>query len=1189
MIRGRRTIIYSVIAAMISMLFTVPSAFADDAAAASVTLGENIVSNGMLTLFGGLGDASAEYTQIEGEPCHTAPNTSKYLYFKVSGSFMTTSESSVKLSIRYFDNTDEKITVQYHKQGGRGGAYWWESFEIPRSNTGEWVTASVYIFNVNWPGMQQNQHGVSFRIGTKSNSAPAYINEVEIVKNAATEDGSVSVLSSGSGTVMPDDMLTAQRSGGADEFLWLRGETQDGVYFICDGVGETYRVNWNDENKYIRAIAKSGESSFISNSGEKIGGMALSTITDSDLYDDSTETTPPENIFKIDGSDKEFILLDTRNNDQAKFFVMAKDFYGEQPFDTAANTSEGQGSIAKFNKFNSEQDTNIAYWLNNVFPNEGNTLPEEIQNYIDWDYIWKTEPNKVGMSAYTTKAGIALLSAWELDKYHAKFGYQDSISKDNTAWYVRTAFAGSSWTSSMVLGAKLNVNGTVYNGRLTNANGERAAYIRPVFNIGKDFFSNVRLDINSLGENVKAAMRAVYDADELRGIYTKNELIEKMGFPRDGEIIINSVTDLSASELSSLAGQESVNVNYTVKNNSDAARDYFAAAAAYNADGEILSLSGENVSLNAKSKTFGNQLRLDNINTEKNAAYIKMFLYSGAAGGKNEADCAAFGDVRPDATAQDTEKDYIRFNPDTSVLEVFGKLTESDREEFNDNVDLRVLKPQKTEADLENSDFNSVVYYADECVIKENSYFFRFKVDSVKGKHEILITLPGGRMIESGSFYYASPAEFAAVLSELAGVNTQSAMVDFCKANAEMLGLTVSEYDSLTDSALKDSLIKQAALALLDGAPYGSLSDFEHSYKREIVSVLTASQKDSALAVAGLTKYEEYFPLTGEDVYKNWFKKLSDGEKQDVMKLLRFDSISSYKTYAEEFYKAETVYKLNKASNWAEANQILADIQNKCTDSALTAYYALGNSHTAVDKIITGKNFENWTKFSQALAAAISQQSGGGGTGGGGNGGTGSGTGGGLAIAPSTGGVNRFVPSGGADNVFTDLDKAEWARDYIVSLYKSGVVSGKEQGKFYPQDTVKREEFIKMLVIRCGKLREGAACSFSDVSSSDWFYKYVSSAFENGIIKGSDNGAFGTGENITREDAAVMLCRVLGLNGSDAAAKFGDYELISGYAKESVGALSKIGVISGNDKNEFNPKGLLTRAEAAKILYFAIR
>ena len=136
---------------------------------------------------------------------------------------------------------------------------------------------------------------------------------------------------------------------------------------------------------------------------------------------------------------------------------------------------------------------------------------------------------------------------------------------------------------------------------------------------------------------------------------------------------------------------------------------------------------------------------------------------------------------------------------------------------------------------------------------------------------------------------------------------------------------------------------------------------------------------------------------------------------------------------------------------------------------------------------------------------------------------------------------------------------------------------------------MKREEFIKMLVIRCGKLREGAACSFSDVSSSDWFYKYVSSAFESGIIKGNDNGAFGTGENITREDAAVMLCRVLGLNGSDAAAKFGDYELISGYAKESVGALSKIGVISGNEKNEFNPKGLLTRAEAAKILYFAIR
>ena len=1239
MIRCRKTIIYSIIAAMISALFAVPSAFADgdtaasvvlgediesdgmpalnealddtavsvvlgeniesdgmpalnealDDTAASVVLGENIESDGMLTLYEGLGDASTEYTQIEGEPCHTVPNTSKYLYFKISSSYMSTSESTVKMKIRYFDNTDEKITVQYHKQGGRGGAYWWESFEIPRRNTNEWVDTTVYIFNANWPGMQQNQRGVSFRLGTKSSDAPAYINMVEITKNAAAEDGSVSVLSSGNETVMPDDMLTVFSSVAADEISWLRGEIQDGVYFVCDGDSESYRVTWDDEDKYIRALVTNGDGGFVSDCGEKIGGMTLSTRTSDDLSPDAVMTTPPENVFKINGNDKEFILLDTRNNDKAKFFVMAKDFYGEQPFDSAADTTGGQGSIAKYNKFDSNQETNIAYWLNNVFPNETETLPEEILNYIDWDYIWKTEPNKVGLSAYTTKAGIALISAWEFDKYMGKFGYRDSLTKDNTAWYTRTAYAGSSWTSSMLIGAKLNVGGTVYDGRLVNGNGERSSYIRPVFNIGKEFFSNVRLDVSSLGENVKAAMREVYDTDELLGIYTKTELIEKLGFPRDGKITIDSVTDLSANELSSLDGTENVCVNYTIKNNSDDEKNYFAAAAVYNSEGEILAINGENVFMNAKSEAPGNQLLLENINTEKNASYIKVFLYGGVTGGKNEADCASFGDVRPSREPQDTEKDYIRFDPDTSVLKVYGKLTESDTEEFNDNVVLRVLKPDKKESDLENSAFNSVVYYADECVVNNNSYYFEFKVNSVKGKHEVLITLPGGRMIGGNTFYYASSDDFEEVRSKLSGIKTQSEMIDFCKENSEMLNLAVDEYDAVTNNEVKETLLKKTAAALLNSAPYAGLSEFEQSYKRELVSVLTAWQNDSAAAVDNMTKYEEYFPAASEAFYKNWFKKLSYSEKQAVMKLLRFEEISSYKIYEEEFYKAGTVYKLNNASNWAEANQILIDIQSKCSDSALSAYYALGNAHSNVDKLITGMNFKNWSELSRAISTAISGQNGGKGSGGKGTSGSGSSGGSGMAIASATGSVNRFVPATKDDGIFNDLDQAAWAKEYIVALYNDGVVSKNEEGRFYPQDNVKREEFIKMLVIRCGKLNEGAVCSFNDVSSGDWFYKYVSSAFVNGIIKGDDNGEFGTGQNMTREDAAVMLCRVLGLDESDAAAKFKDYESISDYAMGSVGALTQIGIISGNEKNEFNPKGFLTRAEAAKILYFAVR
>ena len=43
-----------------------------------------------------------------------------------------------------------------------------------------------------------------------------------------------------------------------------------------------------------------------------------------------------------------------------------------------------------------------------------------------------------------------------------------------------------------------------------------------------------------------------------------------------------------------------------------------------------------------------------------------------------------------------------------------------------------------------------------------------------------------------------------------------------------------------------------------------------------------------------------------------------------------------------------------------------------------------------------------------------------------------------------------------------------WAEESIISLFDKGIVSGKEQGKFYPMDFVKREEFVKMIAVYLG-------------------------------------------------------------------------------------------------------------------------
>ena len=83
---------------------------------------------------------------------------------------------------------------------------------------------------------------------------------------------------------------------------------------------------------------------------------------------------------------------------------------------------------------------------------------------------------------------------------------------------------------------------------------------------------------------------------------------------------------------------------------------------------------------------------------------------------------------------------------------------------------------------------------------------------------------------------------------------------------------------------------------------------------------------------------------------------------------------------------------------------------------------------------------------------------------------------------------------------------------------------------------------------------------------------------------------FGTGENITRQDAATIVYNSA-ISGSlmtkeelgDIA--FEDAAYISDYAKEAVGALSQNRIINGVDGRNFAPLDYLTRAEAAKIIY----
>lgn len=247
-------------------------------------------------------------------------------------------------------------------------------------------------------------------------------------------------------------------------------------------------------------------------------------------------------------------------------------------------------------------------------------------------------------------------------------------------------------------------------------------------------------------------------------------------------------------------------------------------------------------------------------------------------------------------------------------------------------------------------------------------------------------------------------------------------------------------------------------------------------------------------------------------------------------------------------------------------------------------YKALSSTST-VDSAVQGKGFATAELFKAAFKAAIetaqlnppadnsnknpSYSSGGGG---------------GFGVISSNPATipEVSVPETGVALPFDDIAHHTWAHSAIATLSQKGIISGRGDGVFAPDDNVTRAEFAKMLVLALSVADNGTQVTFTDVTSDDWFSTYANIAAANGIVLGAD-GCFMPHNNITRQDAAVMIHRASSLTGGSMPA-FSDGDTIASYAREAVAALCTSGIIKGMDDGSFAPLSGLTRAQAAVML-----
>lgn len=178
---------------------------------------------------------------------------------------------------------------------------------------------------------------------------------------------------------------------------------------------------------------------------------------------------------------------------------------------------------------------------------------------------------------------------------------------------------------------------------------------------------------------------------------------------------------------------------------------------------------------------------------------------------------------------------------------------------------------------------------------------------------------------------------------------------------------------------------------------------------------------------------------------------------------------------------------------------------------------------------------------------------------------------------------------------FDDL-AGSWARDYIQKLTAKHVITGVDEQRFAPNSKVTRADFA-VLAVRVLGLAAGnssnipsSSSTFSDVSQDAYYASFIAKAAELGLVQGQ-NGKFRPADTITREEAASILIKLSELvakkpTGSISSPQaFADYNQVSPWAKDAVTKAQSLGLIQGKNNGKFDPKGSVTRAEIAKMLY----
>lgn len=468
-----------------------------------------------------------------------------------------------------------------------------------------------------------------------------------------------------------------------------------------------------------------------------------------------------------------------------------------------------------------------------------------------------------------------------------------------------------------------------------------------------------------------------------------------------------------------------------------------------------------------------------------------------------------------------------------------------------------------------NSDSSNMVYCKETVLDDRRGYHFKLCLNS-NGIYTALIGSEEFSEIKKETVVYVNKTKNDIALSKISQASNESDLTEILNDCKSDIGLFSEYYNDIN--------YEDAAKILF---PYVTQNNFDYESAICAIDKACVASQINSDKIAEIETVRDYLHMD-ETELKFYRKEYS----KEICSILKKNRINTIEDFEKSLREAIILCTVNKNDGLGDVKGIL----NCYADE-----YGINKSKLTTDvcsaliKKADNSPFNNVSDIVLYVNNYASPSSGGSG---------GSGGGGGYSNKNGNNqSVGMEMPAYKNENVqddgvyvFNDIGDIEWANEAITELYYKGIINGVSDNEFQPHKNISREEFAKILAKAFKLDLVSEEQYFDDISPQDWCYDYVNSLYISGVVNGIGDRVFGKGEDVTRQDICVMICRMIDVvraaaNQLKEKVEFADESLIADYAKESVSIMQTAGIVSGYEDGSFNPTGKATRAEAAKLVY----